>query len=138
MAISYVIPLGFFGLSSPADSTTYFAGFGGSAMTGASDTWAENHHEIVVAGTIVAVSYTFKNIGTLGSTENVTTAIRLNDTTDIASVADARFDVAFETLAVTGLSQAVVAGDKIAFKILTPAWNPNPTNVIASAVVYLE
>ena len=138
MAISYTIPLGFLALGSPLDSTTYYAGLGGSNTGTASDTWAENHHEIAVAGTIVAVSFTFKNIGTLASTENVTTAIRLNDTTDIASVADARFDVAFETLTVTGLSQAVVAGDKIALKIETPVWNPNPTNVTASAVVYLE
>lgn len=138
----YTVPLAFvFGAAAgPADSTTYFGGLAGTQAVGAAgsfDTWAEAHFEIPIAGTITAVSYSFRVGATLGSGESVTTAIRINDTTDIAADAAARLDVAFETVTVTGLSTAVAAGDKIALKSVMPAFATNPTGVAISALVFI-
>lgn len=136
--LGYTVPLGFWAAAvSPADSTTYYAGVIPGNMGAVNDTFAESNFEIPVAGTITAVSYSWRSSGTLATTESVTTAISINGTSDIASTAEARFDVVAETLVVTGLSQAVAVGDKIALKIATPVWTTNPQFANATAVVYI-
>lgn len=136
--MGYTVTLGLSGSATPADSTTYYHGIllaGG--YTAANDTWAENHFEIAVQGTIKAISFAAKSSGTLASSENVTVALRINDTTNIASSSEARWDVAFETWTMTGLSTAVAVGDKIALIVTTPAWATNPTVPSLNAVVHI-
>lgn len=137
--VAYAIPLGFVTLASPADGADYFAGVPNDfRLNSNSGTWAAGHFEIPVAGTITTVSYSWKNPSTAASGESVITAVRLNDTTDIASTDEARFDVAFETLVVSGLSQAVAVGDKIALKAVMPTFGTNPGSSTISAVVYIS
>jgi len=143
----YTIPLGISWIASggPNDSTTYFAPMAGlianvaTAVGPQFDTWAEANFEIPTAGTIISVSYTWKNYsGVLATGENVLSAIRVNDAADIADTTEPRWDQSFETLVVSGLSTVVAAGDRIAGKILTPAWVTNPVGVAFGALVTIQ
>ena len=137
--LGYTVPLSFTIQGTPGDGGTYFAGLPANfGFSTSSDTWAEGHARVPVAGTITAVSFSVKVVSTLASGESVTTVIRVNDTTDIASTEEARFDVAFETWSVTGLSTAVAAGDTIALKMVMPTFGTNPTNSTAAALVYIS
>lgn len=136
MAGQYTVPLGFLAISNPADSTTYYAGLS-NTFAASSDTWAEGHYEIPVAGTIVAVSYFLKTASVSATSEDSTLAIRVDDSSDIAAETFT-WDVLAQSRTVTGLSQAVIAGTKIALKFTTPAWVTNPTSVSISAVVYFQ
>ena len=138
--LGYTIMLSF-GSASPADSTTYFAGAGAVFnMNASNDAWAEAYFEIAKACTVKSIVYSFKvNVtGTLASGEDVAVGIRLNDTSNFATNTAARFDVYFETIAVTGLSQALVATDLIAFYVTAPVFTINPVQASASAVLYCE
>ena len=122
--------------NNPADSTSYFYALYDSAV-GNADGWGAGYHEAPYSGTITAISFMAKTT-VISSGEDVTFAVRINDTTDIASSTEARWDVAFETWTVTGLSQAISAGDLFALKVVTPAWVTNPTTASVSALVFLE
>lgn len=136
--VAYAIPLGFPVVQAASDNATNHAGLPIDFRMGVSSTWANGHFEIPVAGTITAISFSWRNTGVLASGESVITSIRFNDTSDLGSTNEARFDVVFETLVVTGLSQAVVAGDKIALKIVNPSYGTNPTGPSVSALVYIS
>ncbi len=123
-------PAGF----SPADSTTYYAGI----LSAEAATTYDNVSIIVpLSGTLVRVDLKVRVRGTLGTTEDVTHNLRLNDATDFATIA-LDYDAAFKESSSTGLSQAVVAGDKLALKIVTPAWATNPTDVHITLSALIE
>ncbi len=121
---------------SPADSTTYY--WGGSFSGGVGSTPVRNQMYIPKAGTIKRVDLRWNYTdGTAGF--NTTVSLRLNNTTD--TVLTSTLDLsAFPTVVnATGLSIAVVAGDYIELKYITPAWAPtNPTSVVCYATIYIE
>ena len=123
-------------LLSPADATTYHAGSFSAA--GATTNAAQRRVYIPRTGTIRACQLYFLNGGTLGSNETSTVSIRLNNTTDTTVSAAVTNDALSTTFSNSALGVAVVAGDYIELKWVTPTWATNPTSVRYSAVVFVE
>ena len=119
-----------------ADATTYYIGgdFFNSTRAGATayTNWSV---EIPKAGTIKRV-YLKVRLATVGTTENVTNYIRLNDSSDVGKI-----DLSYDKIMVEGnntsISQSVVAGDKVALKIACPTWVTNPIGVRWYCILYI-
>jgi hypothetical protein len=121
---------------SPADSTTYY--WGGDISTGLTVTYNEAKVYVPKTGTVKNWFFKFRIAGTIGSGETVSHYLRLNDATDFGQLDATYAGSSTNNLAVTGLSQAVTAGDYIAVKMVTPAWVTNPTQVRMFGYVYIE
>jgi hypothetical protein len=117
----------------PEDSVGYF--FGNQAGP-----WLPSYlqRRVVIPkdGTIkaAAILWTAYPVGTA---ENISVYITKNGTSDtlVETIGDTNASKIFDNAA---LSIAVVAGDYISIKVLTPAWVTNPADVYVSGVVYIE
>lgn len=124
--------------TSPADSQTYYviklvtSGWNAATATSQSST----RFNIPIACTLKAVSGTFYVTGTLGSTENVTVAIRKNDTSNTNATTTLQLNNAVSTFTNTSLSTAFAANDYFDFIVICPAWATNPTNVFLNISAY--
>lgn len=123
--------------AAPADSTTYYCG--SNDRDDASTTSTFMQLQVPKAGTVKAAYVSWYNNSTLATSESVQIYFRLNDTTDttISTTVNLSTVRAVYTSA-TGLSTAVVAGDKINIKVITPAWATNPTNQRWMVILYIE
>ena len=121
-------------LTAPADSQTYYIGPGGPLAT----TAAIAVMPITKAGTITDISVEIGVHGTLGTTENATLALGLNNTSFTTISSTARHNAARQAYTLTGQSIAVVAGDYLQLRIVEPAFVTNPTNVIYGCHVFVE
>src|SRR5574338_1029271 len=125
------------GTGNPADSTTYYLC---NALTltdsGSASSAGINRYYIPIDGTITKV---YGGITcTAGSSEGVTVAIRLNDTTNTnisTSINLSGTDVAFSN---TSLNISFVAGDFINVLFIAPAWTSNPTSVKMTTTILVE
>jgi hypothetical protein len=117
-----------------ADATTYY--IGASFSSTYSTTGDTKPIYIPKAGTLTAACVWFRNTG--GTAETSTVSFRLNDTTDTIISTSTLNNSANSSVCATGLSTAVVAGDRFEIKWVTPTWATNPTNVRVSAVAYIE
>ena len=122
----------------PLDSTTYYFGLLTSLSSSTASGIVQQRLVIAKNGTITACVGFFRIVGTLGSNENTTINIRLNNTTDIAVTTTAQLTANPTNFSNTSLSQAVSAGDYIEITMVTPAWNTNPTSVSASLTVFIS
>jgi hypothetical protein len=116
------------------DSTTYYLPWGTAWVTTLSTL---NKLWIPKAGTITSC-YGSAFVAATGSGENVTIAIRLNDTTNTNITTTSVWttnDVAFSNNA---LSIAVAAGDFISIMVITPAFSSNPTLVGIGCTVFIS
>lgn len=110
-------------MSSWADGQTWYVGAaGGAPSTGPSDNF---FIYIPKAGTI-KTAYFYINFVSMGTSENWSAYIRLNNTTDyliqtVGSTADPHL------WSNTSLNISVSAGDYIALKMINPTWATNPT-----------
>jgi len=118
----------------PADATTYY--FGGAFTNALTTTAAIRRLYIPKSGTIKAAYVTFSQ--TAGTAETSTISIRLNNTTDTTITASVVNNAGVTTFNNTGLSIAVVEGDYIEIKWVTPTWATNPTAVICNVLIYIE
>ena len=116
----------------PADSTTYY--LSPFAANGLATTAANQKIYIPRAGKITGVRL-FGAASVLGTAENSTFSVRLNDTTDTTISSVVVFNATPFTIVNTSLSIAVSVGDFINVKAVTPAWVTNPT-VTMYAMVY--
>ena len=124
--------------ANPADSQTYFIQMFSSILTNTASGNAKSRYYIPRTGTLKAcVGQCIVN-GTLGSSENSTLAIRLNNTTDTTVTSTLQLTAASNPITNTSLSIAVTAGDYIELKWTTPAWGTNPTTVGFNLTLYLE
>ncbi len=125
---------------SPADATTYY--FGSSFTDSPTTTAATRRVYIPKAGTITRVDLSVHNGGgTVGSNETFTMLLRLNNTTDTPLSSNIQANAASggtNFYNITGLSIAVVAGDYIEIKWVTPTWATNPTLVYVEAQVFVN
>lgn len=131
--IAYTIVLGTAASFTPVDSTTYYCG--GDLNSINITTYSHAQVEIPRAGTITRLF--LKVRCGAGTGETVAHSIRLNDTTDVATINTA-YDAVVKNVSNTSVSQAVIAGDVIALKIVCPAWVTNPTSVRWYAIVHIE
>lgn len=116
----------------PADSTTYF--FQRSSLSTVQG--AKTRIYIPATGTITKCYLYFFCV--IGSSEHSTFSIRLNDSSDTTVTSVIDLSTATTTYSNTGLSIAVSQGDFIEFKLVTPAWVTNPTQVTASVTAYIS
>ena len=75
---------------------------------------------------------------TAGTTETSTASIRLNNTTDTTISSAVNLSSNPYAVSNTSLNVAVVAGDYIEIKWVTPTWVTNPTGVSGSAMIVIE
>lgn len=137
-AVGYTLPFLYpLSSSTPADSTTYFIGIPTTSAISLMVTYNLASIEVPKAGTIKRVFAKVRVLGTLGTGETVQHFIRINDTTDVGQV-DLAYTAVQQSGANSVVSQAVVAGDMLALKIVTPAWVTNPTSVVIYGSVYIE
>lgn len=107
-----------------ADSTTYYLRNGVLASFATVSSGSTRKY-INATGTITKV-YGAITCNT-GSNENVTLAIRKNDTTNTNVSTTIQLDASPAVFSNTGLSIGLVAGDFIDIILITPAWVTNPT-----------
>jgi hypothetical protein len=135
LAVGYTLQAGGINFN-PADATTYYIGgmFGTAPGTGASNV----RMYIPRAGTIKSVRMTFHNATSNGTNETSTLSLRLNNTTDTTISSAITNDGSIAMFSNTSLSVAVVAGDYIGLKWVTPTWATNPVAVRTNATIYIE
>ena len=92
---------------------------------------------IPLAGKVIAAYLEAGVGGTLGTTENTTVSVRLNNTTDLTISAAVQLTAARQQYSAV-LDQAVVAGDRLQLKVAHPTFATNPTNVIYSVGVVIR
>jgi hypothetical protein len=119
---------------SPANSTTYF--MSNDSVWNTTLTAAQEF-VVPVACTITSVYGAVSIAGTLGTSENVTFSIRVNNTTDTTVSSTWQWTANPSTVNNTGLSISLNAGDYFSFKVVTPAWATKPTTCNFTATVYL-
>lgn len=118
----------------PADGATRYI----SVIQGLPPRTAASNGPMVVPvdGTVVGYHVsTHVNAG--GGSELVNFYLRLNDTTDFGNETIA-WDTNYKELVVSGLSQAVAAGDKLIVKMVYPTWATDPTTVRHFGWVLME
>lgn len=108
------------GSGNPVASTTYYLSTFFSPITFTAATNAYTNIFMAKAGTITAC-YGFIQSLTPGSNENVTIALRLNNTSNTNVTTTLQLD-ANRTFSNNALSITVAAGDFINPLIITPAW----------------
>lgn len=118
----------------PADSTTRYLSYNGSIVTTNNVTATKIY--VPTACTITKVYGTVTVAGTLGSSQNVSIYIRVNNTTDTAITTTSQWTANPTLFSNTGLSLALSAGDFFEIKIVTPAWTTNPTSVLLNVNIY--
>lgn len=133
----YTIILSSSANQSPAQNATYF--FGVCPLTTLNTTYGICSAYVPRAGTIKTVWYWVQVTGTAGTTGQAPAhSIRVNNTTDCGS-STFEWNQTVTNVAVTGVSQAVAAGDTIAWKIATPVtWTTTPTTCRIYCMVYIE
>ncbi len=114
---------------SPADATTYFFELGQTFTLHTASNLVGQMIYMPRSGTITAFYGNFTVSATLGSNENCTLAIRLNNTTDTNISTTIQLTSALVTVSNSALNIAVAAGDYIEYKFISPTWTTNPTNV---------
>lgn len=117
------------------DSTTYYAAVATSWTT--SHPRAYTRMYIPTTGTITKAYGAFYTSSTLGSSENTSLYIRLNDTTDTAISTTINLSSADVSFSNTSLGISVTAGDYIEIKLVTPAWVTNPVNTSFCVTIFV-
>lgn len=121
---SYTLQTG--GNANPADGATYFIAPTNTIVTFTADTNQARFY-MPVAGTINKVYGNLNVAGTLGTTENATLALRLNNTTNTNITTTLKFNAVNTAFNTTTLGLAVSAGDFIELVLICPTWATNPT-----------
>lgn len=134
---SFVLSAGAAAGHAPADSTTYrFANQPGTNPSTADAAFAVTMPR---AGRVIAAAGVFIVLGTLGSTEQFTVAVRNqaaatteNITTTLQGSAIAN------TFSSTALTLAFAQGDNFSIQFTTPAWATNPTATLWTVTMEVE
>ena len=118
---------------SPSDAKTYYIGMPPSASTTAD----RNRVYFPKTGTIKRVIVFWCATGTAGTAEIIEVYLRKNNSSDtlIGYWEDSQ---AKKIMNNGELNISISAGDYFQIKIVCPTWATNPTNVLISAVVYIE
>lgn len=121
-------------LAAPADASTYFFGAFYAAPANSAGTW---RIYVPIAGFVRVARYDFASLGVVGTNESFNVSLRKNDTTDYLIASVATTDV-HRNFANAALAIPVAAGDFLEFKIVTPTWVTNPTDVYGQWEIVFE
>lgn len=122
------------GTISPADATTYYVSSGNAAVQA-----VQGQQRILMprAGTVTKAKLSVGVAGTLGTTENSTVSLRLNNTTDTAISAVVQCSAAVQTYT-SSPAIAVVEDDYLEIKWACPTWSTNPASVNMSVLIWID
>ncbi len=132
------LTLGAANIAAPANTTTYYVG---NAYSSSPQTAEPTTRIYIPKACVLKAAYVYFNVsGTVGSNQQFTVSVRLNNTTDttITSTMTADNGSGLNVGSNTGLSVALVAGDFISLKFVTPTWGTLPTNLRVFATLYFE
>lgn len=126
--------------SSPSDGNTYYL------PTAPNSTWTSISASSIPASrfyipqdcTLKSCLGSFGVTGTLGSAENVTIAVRKNDTSNTNVTTTLQLTANPSTFSNTALSTAFSAGDFADIVFIGPTWSTNPTNVTFAMTAYFS
>lgn len=121
----------------PVDATTYFMA-SSTFIAYTNNSNAQTRLYVPITGTLNICYGAITVQGTLGSNENCTLAIRLNNATDTNVTTTLQLTGASNTFSNTGLAIAVTAGDYISFKFISPTWVTNPINCCFTGTVIIS
>lgn len=137
-AVRGYITLSYGFIAAPADSTTYYYGFGQSNSLTTFETLCKIYvpRACVISAAHLSV---YKSTG-VASSENVSAYIRINATSDttISTAWQWTTSFGFDAVSNTGLSISLAAGEYFTIKIVTPAWATNPANCYVNVVIETE
>lgn len=126
-------PLNFMAISgSPADATTYYFSTIPFAWT-AIDTKAEIPHN----ATIINWQAQFWVNGTTATTEASTLILVVNSSTTALNSSITMTNSGANNYTNT-ISQSITANDQVNFRLITPTWATNPTNVGVSIIIWVR
>lgn len=133
---SYALAAGH-GAWAPSSNATYFWGtfqtLSAGTLAGLAPVFVPR------TGRVTRVDLWSAVAGTLGSTESVTLAFRLNDTTDTSLSTSIQYTaIKNGHVAFSGLNVTVAAGDFFEFKQIAPNWVTKPTSIVQSAQILIE
>lgn len=130
------VPVNASSLAAPTQNTTYY--FGGIPSRTPASTITREQQLCPVSGTIVAV-YLQSTWGNTPTGNNHTFNVRINNTTDLLLTSSQPISGSSPLLLnVTGLSQAVSAGDRLAIKWATPTtWTTPATNIVWNGFIVI-
>ena len=114
---------------SPLDSTTYYFVQQSAFNANTVSTILASRFYVTNAFTLTKVYGAVRINTTLGSAENCTLFIRVNDTTNTNITTTLQLTATENTFNNSSLSLSLNAGDFIIFGFTGPAWATNPTNV---------
>lgn len=118
----------------PLDATDYYFGF--PAVNTLVST-ADNHRIYFRKNCTIAIAeFNWFASGVVGTNENTSLNIRLNNTTDTL-VATVGTTAALKTFSNTALAISITSGDYIEMKLSCPTWATNPTTVAMSGYLYI-
>jgi len=118
---------------SPADATTYY--IGGIAVASPTITPAARRMYIGNAVTVISASFTLLVTSILGTSEDTTVYIRVNNTTDY-TIGTIKMNSATQQVVInTSLNISLASTDYFEIKIVTPTWVTKPKNVCFAACV---
>lgn len=122
---------GFLGVepANPADSTTYYFAQRRTFIQQTSTTNTQQRFFVSTAITLNKVYANFNVAGTLGSNENCTFFIRVNDTTNTNISTTVQLNSANVIVSNSSLGISLNPGDYFMFGFTCPAWATNPTTV---------
>lgn len=120
----------------PADANTYYFGFPYD-VSFANNSPSIRQKIIPYATTLRAAGITIT--ASAGATSETTTiSAVINNTTAVVLSSAITMQSTAQYFPVTGLAQAISAGDAIEIRLLTPTWVTNPTNVRISVDLYFS
>ena len=117
------------------DATTYYIG---GNYQDASTTANLVRIYIPKSGTIKYANFFIHVNSTLGSAETSTVSIRINNTTDVTLSSSVTCSAETQNFSNNALSTAVVQGDYLEIKWVTPTFATNPQQLRISGSIYVE
>lgn len=126
---------------SPADSTFYIFATPFTANPSSNEASASHLHVDCPAGVIRGARFRLTRFGAeTPSTEDVTIRIYKNSTTIVSTISSTSSFAGSgrSDWADLNVQHAVVRGDQLNCRMITPAWSTNPTLCFYQAQVYIE
>lgn len=118
----------------PSSSTTYYVINQVAPQT--THAIASTRYYFVNTGTVRAAYGLTRVSGTLGSAQNVTIYLRLNNTTNTNITTTSQWTAVTNTFNNTNLGISVVAGDYVELAFNTPSWSTSPTSVFVLCTIF--
>lgn len=133
-----VIPveMGFTAGTNPSDNTIYYIGQFPSLGLTTSATVRQSQFPFDY--TVIAANIEIIVSGTLGSAENSTLVLRIDNTTDTTISSTVKFNAVSNQQFVTGLNIDILSTNKFQLKLTTATWATNPTNPYGTITLFLK